>query len=80
MPGPISDSYDPEFGTGENCALIGEALQGVYKKVSRILKNQPPLYILDLVKAKLPEPIEAKLTTKEWRLIRFALERAQESI
>lgn len=81
MPGPVSDSFDPEFGTGENAAAIREALQGVYLKLTRdVLNNQPPLYILDLVRADLPQRIQTSLTEKEWRLIRFALERAQESL
>ena len=80
MPGPVSDSYDPEFGTADNCAKIDEALAGVYAKLSGILDNQPPLYILDLVDAELPAQIYASLSEREWRLLRFAIERARESI
>lgn len=80
MPGPMSDSYDPEFGTGHNCHRIREALARVYSRVSQILDSKPPIYILDLIDQDLPEPIQTTLSTKEWRLIRFALERAQESI
>ena len=80
MPGPVSDSYDPEFGTGANCDEISSALRGVYREVSDILGKQPPMYILDLVRADLRKSIKATLTEKQWRLIRFALERAEESI
>ena len=80
MPGPVSDSYDPEWGSSSNVVEIIEALDEVYPKISNILGNQPPMFILDLVKADLPEPINATLTTKEWRIIRFALERARDSI
>lgn len=80
MPGPMSDSYDPEFGTGENAHRVRGALQDAYVKVSSILNNMPPMHILDLVDAHLPKEIDAYLTEKDWRLIRFALERAQESI
>ena len=80
MPGPISDSYDPEWGSSSNVAEIVEILDEVYAKVANILGGQPPMFILDLVKADLPEPIDAILTTKEWRIIRFALERARDSI
>lgn len=80
MPGPVSDSYDPEWGTGFNRDQIDTALEGVYRKVSRVLGDEPPIYILELVDAKLPERLNAVLTEKEWRLIRFALERARESL
>lgn len=80
MPGPMSDSYDPEFGTEENCHRIRKALEETYAEVSSILGDMPPMPILDLVDARLPGQIEAFLTEKDWRLIRFALERAQESV
>lgn len=84
MPGPVSDSYDPEFGTMANCEEITKALDGVYRRISAVLRHQPPLYILDLVRTPNkkfdPEQVTATLTTKQWRLIRFALERAKDSI
>lgn len=80
-PGPVSDSCDPEFGTGANAAEIREALVDVYSTVSEILGGKPPMYILDLVRAEdLTRRIKANLSEREWRLIRFALERAEESI
>ena len=80
MPGPVSDSYDPEWGTGERADAIRSALGWVYGDVSRILGNRPPMFVGDLVEADLPAPITATLTERQWRLIRFALERAGESI
>lgn len=80
MPGPVSDSYDPEWGTSSNAALITEQLWGVYDKISSILGGATPYYILDLVQKDLPECLPATLTEKEWRLIRFALERARDSL
>jgi hypothetical protein len=86
MPGPVSDSYDPEWGTGYNGSLIKEALGRLYGRVSEILGNKPPIYILDLVDEdelecpSLPTPIAATLTEWEWRVLRFALERAKDSI
>ncbi len=85
MPGPISDSYDPEWGTSDNADRISTALEHVYAIVSQILDDMPPLYILDLVSRyestndSLPR-FSADLTELEWRLVRFALERARESI
>lgn len=83
MPGPVSDSYDPEWGTGANAAEISEALDAVYKRLTKILGGQPPMYILDLVRSEfrnLNYQIPASLTAKEWRLLRFAVERARDSI
>lgn len=80
MPGPVSDSYDPEWGTGDNAAKISSALTSVYGIVSGVLGLQKPVYIGDLVGMDLPTPITATLTEKQWRIIRFALERARESI
>ncbi len=80
MPGPVSDSYDPEWGTSANAAEIHEALEGVYDRLTGILGGKTPMYILDLVTADLPLPVSATLTEKEWRLMRFAVERARESL
>ncbi len=80
MPGPVSDSYDPEWSTGHNAGLITDALDGVYEKLSTILKKKPPMYILNLVEADMPREITAVLTEKDWRLLRFAVERARDSI
>jgi hypothetical protein len=85
MPGPVSDSYDPEFGTGYNAALVAQALLDMYKKISHVLKNKPPICVLDLVEDWAnndDESIRIKhtFTEKEWRLIRFAIERAIDSI
>lgn len=84
MPGPMSDSYDPEFGTAYNAGLITQALDDVYNHVADILDNLPPMPILDLIETPAvnfrPQEITATLTTKKWRLIRFALERARDSI
>lgn len=82
MPGPVSDAYDPEWGTAENADQLRGALGQVYRTVSGILGNAPPMPALDLVYPHLylTIPVSATLTEREWRLIRFALERAQESV
>lgn len=80
MPGPVSDSYDPEWGTSFNAHCIKEALDGVYARLSNVLDDQPPMDIRVLIDADLPTLIYASLTQKEWRLLRFAVERAKDSI
>jgi hypothetical protein len=80
MPGSVSDSYDPEWGTSANGDRIREVLQIMYSRVSSILGNKPPIYVLALLEEDLNKAITATMTEREWRLIRFALERAMESI
>lgn len=80
MPGPVSDSYDLEWGTAANGDEIDDALEEVYDRLTGILGGQPPKHILDLVREDLAVPIPATLSEKEWRLLRFAVERARESI
>jgi hypothetical protein len=80
MPGPVSDAYDPEWGTAANAAEIASRLRTLYAAVSHVLSDRPPVYILDLVRTDLPTLITATFTERDWRLIRFALERAEESL
>lgn len=80
MPGSISDSYDPEWGTLSNGAEIVCAIDNVYEKISNVLGGKPPIYILELVNMDNGRIITASLTEKEWRILRFTCERAKESI
>lgn len=80
MPEPVSDSYHPEFGTRERANQIIKTLSAVYAKLSMILKLRNPVYILTLVDSDLPDRLAGVLTEKEWRLLRFAIERAKDSI
>lgn len=83
MPGPVSDSYDPQWGTAATSAAIREALDRLYSEVSLILNDEPPVNILSLMnkEAQLNTPLPAVVLTEwQWRMIRFAIERANESI
>jgi len=80
MPGPVSDAYDPEFGTSGNCNMIREQLADVYDVLTFVLGDKPPLYIIDLCESDLPAPVVFTLTEKQVRLLRFSLERAIDSI
>jgi hypothetical protein len=80
MPGPISDSYDPEWGTGSVAGEIDDALGQVYHRLTELLEGRPPIYIVDVVRSEPGRSISATLTEREWRLLRFALERARESL
>lgn len=81
MPGPVSDAYDPEWGTAAQADEIRGALRQMHGVVSEILSHSPPLYIIQLLSEPLNRAMPPQqLTEKEWRLIRFALERAADSI
>ena len=83
MPGSVSDSYDPEWGTSSAKEEIIDALDGVYSKLSTILGNKPPMDIRKLVAIKESDEeitLAGSLQEKEWRLIRFAIERALDSL
>lgn len=80
MPGPVSDSYDPEFGTAERAEAIREAIEEMHKELGLII-GAPPDHILDVVRRSNPGPLlQAELTEKQWRILRFACERAQEGL
>ncbi len=78
MPGPVSDSFDPEFGTGENCEAIREELRRMYDEMSKVIGSDP-LPILEVVRGAGGKLIQGRLE-KDWRILRFALERALETI
>jgi hypothetical protein len=82
MPGPVSDSYDPEWGTSAAAAEISDAIDTLYDRVSGVLGGRAPVDIRKLASQvdELTTPIAATLSEWEWRIIRFALERANESI
>ena len=82
MPGAVSESYDPEWGTRANAEPIINAVDAMYDRVSGILGHRIPMDIRQLatMEDELTIPIAATLTEWEWRIIRFSLERAGESI
>jgi hypothetical protein len=78
---------DGEWGTRAAANEITEALAEMYNKVSKVLGNMPPKRILDVILGEDCEEgsrnggfLTGVFTEKEWRIIRFALERAGESI
>jgi hypothetical protein len=81
MPGPISDVYDPEFSTVANADLVRSAIEIQRDKVTALLGPQL-LNILDVVNMDSNEGKEftMKLTERDLRVIRFALNRALETI
>lgn len=79
MPGPVSDSYDPEFGTGANASAVIAGLEGVVRRVSGILASERQ-NIVQVVNGPDGPAHQVQLTERELRIIRFGLERAAESV
>lgn len=80
MPGPVSDAYDPEFGTADNAARVREAIAN---EVAFLTKHLGP-GLKDIVQV-VDGPIgrwmpPRRLSEREARIIRFALKRALESL
>lgn len=81
MPGSVSDSYDPEFSTASNARDICSAIQDVVNKITAgPLEDKPVRNILEVVHGKAGSLRSIVLSDKEWRVIRFACNRAIESI
>lgn len=81
MPGPVSDSFDSEWGTSSARHEIADALEEMYETLSTHLGEQPPRFILELVRdEKEEEKTSLELSEKQWRLLRFALERARDNL
>jgi len=81
MPGPVSDSYDPEFGTTQNAQDVKDALIGVRDSIRNLI-GEKLKYIVEVAQTK-DDPDEiaiAHFTERELRLIRFAINRSLESI
>lgn len=82
MPGPVSDSYDPEFGTGANAHDVRDAVAEVRELITNTLGDELK-YIVHVAQssdADGGEPYDLCLSEKKLRIIRFCLDRAMESI
>lgn len=80
MPGPVSDAFDPEFGTGSNAAAVHDAIVHVrdYLVTARLGAALQP--ILEVIDGPQGKSYAVVLSVRELRIIRFALNRALESI
>lgn len=72
MPGPVSDSYDPEFGTSSNADDVRTAIRSVTEKIGHVLGSE----LKNIVSVAQQGPRGKKLlsfTENELRVIRFSL-------
>lgn len=80
MPGPVSDGYDPEFGTGDNADAVRQALQNIVNEITKNLGMD----LVNIVKVARQDGagpgLSQTYTEKGQRLIRFGLLRALESL
>jgi hypothetical protein len=88
MPGPVSDSYDPEFGTASNAAEVKEAIEQVRDRVTRAIGTERLESITDVAAcllslgelARTDPHMKKDFITLELRLIRFCMNRVLEEI
>ena len=81
MPGPVSDGFDPEFGTGANAHDVRSAIEEVRDRLCKSLGDRKN--ILEVVHGKSGEPRHKRgftLTERDRRVLRFALERSLETL
>ena len=79
MPGPVSDSYDPEFGTGANADDVKTAMEAVVKRISK--KIGPELKnIIAIAQGPIGKRNPVNFSEAELRVIRFSINRALETI
>ncbi len=78
MPGPVSDSYDPEFSTTANAQLVRESTQGVVSAITEVLGPQLHSIVQVCERADGPK-LSLQLSERQWRIIRFNLLRSLET-
>jgi len=81
MPGPVSDAYHPEFSTDANAEDVRQGIRDARRKITEALgpelKN-----ILSVAqdREELRAHVPIDFSEKDLRCIRFALDRATETI
>lgn len=79
MPGPVSDSFDPEFGTGANSAEVSDRIREIVEHIGRVLG--PQLFdIVGVAYGGRGKKVAFPIYERDLRVIRFACNRALESI
>jgi len=79
MPGPVSDSFDPEFTTRANAADVVEGIEEARNIIGKTLGEELK-EIVGVAQGPQGKSVSIRLTERQRRLIRFGLNRALESI
>ena len=80
MPGPVSDSFDPEFGTGENCRAVAVNIGKVCEKIVGRRLGSELKNIVEVVHGPAGKLFGVTLSERDLRVIRFAMNRSLESL
>lgn len=80
MPGPVSDSYDPEFGTAANAAVVEKAIREAKQRITDIIGSGDLQNIIDVCSGPNGPKWSAQFTEREWLIIRFAMNMALQSM
>lgn len=74
MPGPVSDSFDPVWGTAANADEVRDGIREMVVVLTALLNDAPPCYILNVVRESNSEPIPAAgmLCERQLRILRYA--------
>lgn len=85
MPGPVSDSYDQEFGNSSISSQVREAIVTQRNRFSKIL-GEDLMNIVDVINDQFDNTLPVgtvkriSFTEREMRIIRFALNRSIDTI
>ena len=77
MPGPASDSYDPEFGT--HAGLILDSIRKEIHQIDHLIGLRRH-NIFDVLSGPSGATYQVELSEQSLRIIRFALDRSLDSI
>lgn len=80
MPGPTSDSYDPEFGTGANAQDVRDAIQDIVDAIGLYIGSDLKNIVSVVQSPAATHRYSLRLTEKQLRVVRFGLNRALETI
>lgn len=79
MPGPVSDSYDPEFGTGAAAHEVRTALETARTWLGKSIGSEPK-DIVQVVRGDEGDDRHLVLSERDLRILRFSVSRALETL
>lgn len=80
MPGSVSDSYDPEFGTSTNASIVYEGVKNVRDRISHFIGDPELKNIVEVCQGPMGLCKGQILSERSLRIIRFCMNRALESL
>lgn len=72
MPGPVSDSYDPVWGTADCAAEVRQGIAEVESELTKLLDYRPPRYILDVIRERDGVIRGCRFSQRQLRILRYA--------